>query len=232
MGLPILASKDAGSSKPRGLFVHFLSKREQPKGLKRPQYMTWLQGVTREFHALSDEYVSLLRAEVDQLHAEKQSTALDAVDPGDVVDRSGFMDNVVKAFGDDESPITKDVHDETVSAYMGVSEGDALPGFRRYEQVFRAAQLRNCFVEDEGAIESDEEFDYRLPLCLLAIAPSSMQLCPPVPPPPGPPLPFPPLPLLFRQPTRDRSFVSPGLSLLRARPALPPFSWLLYWRIR
>ena len=91
-----------------------------------------------------------------------------------MVNMKTMIDSVVKRMGGPREPVCKDVFEATVAEYLGLADGAAMPGFSSYEGLFRSMQLRDAFIEDQGAILDEDKFEYRqfcfAVLCLFAAA--------------------------------------------------------------
>ena len=195
LGVPIAALRQAGKQKQCGIFVHFKQKLEReervgeigeasesdgsaepaPKRRRRSraEYRAWLQTVSSRFQALSELEINILKAEAKQAHADKldrhaAGTASFGLGAGDCV-----IENVVTSLGEQRSPVSKEVFEATVANYIGLADdASAAPGFSAYEGLFRSMQLRDAFIEDQGAILNEDKVEYRqlsfAQICLLA----------------------------------------------------------------
>jgi hypothetical protein len=73
----------------------------------------------------------------------------------------------IESSGDSRTPFTAENFTRRIYKKLELPVDGPVPGFRRYESVFRDRQLDHLFSAERGAIPADEKFGYYVP-CTLA----------------------------------------------------------------
>ena len=128
-------------------------RKSQGVVLNRAEYNDWVRDdVKRRWVADSAVRASALSA-VRMSANDKRVTAEDndGIDGDDrAAPDAGIYSNIVELCGDTRSPFVSDYFDMVVKKMVGVADDDRMPGHTSYEKQFRAEQLEQLWVADEG----------------------------------------------------------------------------------
>jgi hypothetical protein len=153
-----------------GTFVQFRNledkkRKEANIQMDRTAYVHFVQDLQMRWAAMTGEEAQIhlqgARCSVASKRVRDRSEC-------DTIERDvGIFANVVQVLGDKRLPMQPEFFDMCIKKAMNMPDDGPTPCFSKYEQFFREQQAPQLFVQDQGDIDSGDEFAYTIP-CGLA----------------------------------------------------------------